>query len=276
MNNKIKSISLLGCGWLGLPLAGSLVSDGFDVWGSSTTSDKISLIEAAGINPVLLELSSEITLPINHPFFQTDILIISIPPKRKTGSIVNYLLQLKALAKRISEVSYDGIILFSTIGVYSHDINGQIREEDADTLNELWQAEEIIRSAAPEKTTVIRFGGLVGPGRHPGRFLAGKKNLPNGNEPVNLIHQADAIGVVRTIIQKQFWGDTFNAVALSHPSRKDFYTKASIALGLEPPEFLPEHKTISRIINADKVRRKLDYHFHFDDPFQMIDNCNSI
>lgn len=275
MNNKIKSISLLGCGWLGLPLAESLVEDGFDVWGSSTTPDKISLIEAADIKAVLLNLSSEISLPANHPFFQTDILIISIPPKRKTGSIVNYLLQLKALAKRINEVSYEAIILFSTIGVYSHDIKGQIREEDADTLNELWQAEEIIRSATPERTTVIRFGGLVGPGRHPGKFLAGKKSLPNGNEPVNLIHQADAIGVVRTVIQKQSWGEIFNAVALGHPSRKDFYPRASASLGLELPEFLPEHKTIDRIINAEKVRRKLHYRFQFDDPFQMIDNCNS-
>jgi len=276
MNNEFKSISLLGCGWLGLPLAESLVKDGFDVWGSTTTPDKLSVMEAAGVNPVLLDLSSEISLPINHPFFQTDILIISIPPKRKTGSIVNYLLQLKALAKRISEVSYDGIILFSTIGVYSHDIKGQIREEDADTLNELWQAEEIIRSASPEKTTVIRFGGLVGPGRHPGKFLAGKKSIPNGNEPVNLIHQADAMGVVRSVIQNQFWGETINAVAAGHPSRREFYIKASTALGSEAPEFLIENKAIDRIITADQVRKKLRYRFQFDDPFQMIDYCKPL
>lgn len=273
MNNKTKSISLLGCGWLGLPLAHTLVESGYEVWGSTTTAAKFSTLEAAGVHPVLLQLSPELSLPAVDPFFKNDVLIISLPPRRKTGSIVNYLLQLKEIAERIGEVRFKGILLFSTTGVYSRDAMGSLREEDADTLNELWQAEEIIRSSSPRQTTVIRFGGLIGPSRHPGRFLAGKKGLLNGDEPVNLIHQKDAVGITRAIIEKNIWGETFNAVAANHPSRKEFYTRAAASLGLELPEFLPDRPSPDRVINADKVRTKLSYSFEFDDPFAMIDYC---
>lgn len=266
------NISLLGCGWLGLPLGQALVHDGFQVWGSTTTPGKLITLELAGLHPVLLSLQPELSLPPDDPFFQTDALIISIPPKRKTGSIVNYLLQLKALAERIEECNFSGVVMFSTTGVYP-ERSGDFKEDDADIENELWQAEEIIRSAAPRKTTIVRFGGLLGPGRHPGKFLAGKKDVPNGGDPVNLIHKHDAIQIVSTIIKQQVWGETFNAVAKEHPLRQEFYTSAALSLGLEPPDFKSSSKVVNRIIDGDYIRLKLKYTFKYDDPMIMLQHC---
>ena len=52
-------------------------------------------------------------------------------------------------------------------------------------------------------STVVRLGGLIGPGRAPGRFLAGRRELPLGDAPVNLLHLTDAVGVLECILESQ-------------------------------------------------------------------------
>jgi 3-hydroxyisobutyrate dehydrogenase-like beta-hydroxyacid dehydrogenase len=55
----MKQISILGCGWLGFPLAKSLHQKGFRVYGSTTSVEKISVFENAGITPFSLRLSED-------------------------------------------------------------------------------------------------------------------------------------------------------------------------------------------------------------------------
>ena len=49
-------ISILGCGWLGLPLAKSLLQNGFSIKGSTTSLKKIFPLQSAGITPFLVRL----------------------------------------------------------------------------------------------------------------------------------------------------------------------------------------------------------------------------
>lgn len=49
-------ISILGCGWLGFPLAKALLLKGFSVKGSTTSSEKLATLEKAGITPFLITL----------------------------------------------------------------------------------------------------------------------------------------------------------------------------------------------------------------------------
>lgn len=50
-------ISILGCGWLGLPLAKQLIKKGFSVKGSTTSEEKISILKTEGIISFLISLS---------------------------------------------------------------------------------------------------------------------------------------------------------------------------------------------------------------------------
>ena len=70
----MQKISLLGCGWLGLPLAKSLLEKGFLVNGSTTSEDKISILKREGIRPFLIslggnEIGSEIDLFLHFSLF---------------------------------------------------------------------------------------------------------------------------------------------------------------------------------------------------------------
>jgi 3-hydroxyisobutyrate dehydrogenase-like beta-hydroxyacid dehydrogenase len=51
-------ISILGCGWLGLPLAKALLENGISINGSTTSIEKLSVLENSGIQPHLIALES--------------------------------------------------------------------------------------------------------------------------------------------------------------------------------------------------------------------------
>ncbi|PCH61795.1 MAG: hypothetical protein COC19_04240 [SAR86 cluster bacterium] len=56
--NKLnKEISLLGCGWLGFPLAINLTRKGYNVKGSTTSESKLAKLKSNGIIPFCIHLS---------------------------------------------------------------------------------------------------------------------------------------------------------------------------------------------------------------------------
>ncbi len=122
------------------------------------------------------------------------------------------------------------------------------------------EAENMLKSLRPGSGTIIRFAGLFGPGREPGRLFPGKKDVPNGFAPVNLIHQEDAVGVACSLIEKDGFGRTYNACAPNHPTRKVFYTEAALGAGLEAPTFI-EEKTSFKIVTSKNVPEFLDYDY---------------
>ena len=52
-------ISILGCGWLGLPLAKTLLENDFSVKGSTTSNDKLSMLKNSGIQPYLISVTED-------------------------------------------------------------------------------------------------------------------------------------------------------------------------------------------------------------------------
>ena len=44
-----KNISIIGCGWLGFPLAKHLIRLGYHIKGSTTSKDKLTKLESEGI-----------------------------------------------------------------------------------------------------------------------------------------------------------------------------------------------------------------------------------
>ena len=121
---------------------------------------------------------------------------------------------------------------------------------------------------------MVRLGGLIGPDRSPGRFLAGRRDLPQGNAPVNLVHLTDVVGVLAAIIQHQAWGHTFNVCAAQHPLRRDFYPAAAKFLQLDSPTFKDEEEGVSgKTIDSSLVRSILPYQFQHDDVMAALAHC---
>ncbi|OOQ61140.1 SDR family oxidoreductase [Mucilaginibacter pedocola] len=253
------TVSILGCGWYGLALAKALVADGFTVKGSTTSPDKLPLLQEAGLIPFIVDLSADTVA--NSGFFTCDVLVIAIPPKARSGAGAEYVPKLERAIEAIHHAGVQKVILISSTGVYA-DLNQEVTELDTPNPNTpagevLFEAEELFRKQTAFKTTILRFAGLIGPGRDPGRFFAGKKNIPNGLAPVNLIQRTDCIGITKAIVAQNFFGHTVNACVTHHPTKMWFYTKAAAESGLPLPEFIPElkeWKTISSKVTGDTLQ----------------------
>nr|WP_294773969.1 SDR family oxidoreductase [uncultured Flavobacterium sp.] len=262
----MKNISILGCGWLGLPLAKSLIAKGFSVKGSTTSSEKISLLQKAGIEAFQIALSEQsINGDIASFLSDSEVLIIDIPPKLRGNSGENFVAKMQHLIPFIQKAGVQKIIFVSSTSVYADD-NSVISEAtqpqpDSESGKQLLETESLLLNNPNFKTTVIRFGGLIGEDRHPIHFLAGRQHLENPNGPINLIHQTDCLAIIEQIIAQDCFGETFNSVTPFHPTRKDYYTQKAIALGLSLPEFDDAKSSVGKTILSDKITALLGYEF---------------
>lgn len=274
--NKLASknnnqISILGCGWLGLPLAKSLLENEFSVNGSTTSLEKISVLERNGIQPFQIELSeTEIKGEIDSFLATSEILIIDIPPKLRSASSESFVKKIQNLIPFIEKSKIEKVVFISSTSVYA-DNNSVVTEATKPNPNtesgkQLAQAENLLQGNPNFKTTVIRFGGLIGEDRHPIHFLAGRKNIENPEAPINLIHQIDCIGIIEKILRQAQndnwdWNETFNAVAPYHPTREAYYTQKAMELHLPLPEFDQTKSSVGKTILSDKLENVFDYKF---------------
>ncbi len=264
----MKKVSICGCGWMGFPLAKRLAEAGYIVKGSTTTWNKLNTIQEQGIEPFRMVLTADGIY--EKDFFDTDILFLNIPPGRKDQDAVNsYPARIKSLFKYLpSDIK---VIFASSTGVYPNN-NAQVDEETIPNPVRksglaVLAAEEIL-SKQFKNLCILRFAGLTGPGRKVGSFLAGKKDLPNGNSLVNLVHLNDCISILQKIIEGNYWGHTFNVVADEHPTREVLYTAKAKLEGLELPSFNKEKGSFKSVSN-EKVKKALGYEFEYPNPISF-------
>lgn len=252
----IKRISLLGTGWLGMPLAERLINIGYVVKGSTTSSVRLAELTQASLQPFVINLET----PDQNPsdFFNSNTLIINIPNRNILG--------FTQLINLIEYSPIQHVLFISSTSVYASS-NQTIKESDSLEIESkpLRQIEKLFIDNPNFKTTIVRFGGLIGGSRHPGKFF--KRGVPakNPRSFVNLIHLDDCINIIEQLIEKDIWQQSFNCCSDSHPTKRDFYTKAASSCGLNKPIFEEAAKDEFKIISNSKIKKYLNYRFvHHD------------
>lgn len=228
-------ISIVGLGWFGSELA-EVLKDQHEVSGthrtelneSNTPSDKI---------------------------MNADVLVLNIPPF--SGQLEWF--------KSWNWQSKTHVVFISSTSVYGQE-EGVLDEETSpepttDNAKLLVHEETWIKTFP--HYTIIRFGGLLGKNRHPGKVLSGRKNLSAGNHPVNLIHLHDAVEFTKLVIEQRREGQCYNLVAPNHPTREKFYQDYCREHGLPLPEFTAE-SSAGKIVSHEKVSRLYQYKMKLD------------
>lgn len=265
-----KRISILGCGWLGFPLSQKFIDTGFEVKGSTTSENKLEILQSNKIQPFLIKLEeNQVNGNIIEFLNDSKILIIDIPPGlrkiTKTSFGKTFVNKIKTLLPFIENSTIEKVIFISSTSVYADFGSIPIVTEkselhpDTESGKQLVEVENLLRNNKNFETTIIRFGGLIGKDRNAIKMLAGKTNIANPEAPINLIHQVDCIGIISEIIQQNNWNETFNAVAPFHPTRKEYYTEKAKALNLPKPEFSENEISIGKIVSSEKLEKALEY-----------------
>jgi nucleoside-diphosphate-sugar epimerase len=264
-------ISILGCGWLGLPLGKFLVEKGHAVKGSTTSTDKIPLIESIGIEPFLLKFSPQIEVQADNEisqFLDSEILILCIPPRAGKYGEDFHVHQIQSLIDNLSTSSVKSIIYTSSTSVYP-ELNREMTEDDEVFENHALIKVENLLKSLPQNITILRCGGLMGGERIPAKYFAGKI-INTGQTPVNYVHQDDVIQIITMILEKGFWNEIFNVVSPEHPMRKEVFLKNCADLGFEKPIFEESTELIPyKIISPQKLILRTGYEFKFSNPLDF-------
>ena len=249
-----RSLAILGLGWLGEPLAQTLLEQGWRVSGTSRQADKVEQLERAGMATQLWDFNAP--LPSHWPErLKAGTLLLCVPP----GKLDAYADTLGALARLAVAGGVTRVIFTSATSVYAG--VGSKTEADAGPDGprgeRMLAAEHAVQACGAERVLILRLSGLVGGNREPGRFLSGRR-FDGGDEPVNLGALEDLLRFIPAVLERDDWPDVLNVSAPHHPSRCDFYGEAARLQGLAPPEFGGggEGKTIdgsalSRWLNMD-------------------------
>lgn len=264
-----KTVAILGCGWLGLPLGAELTRQGYRVNGSTTRPERLPKLTEAGIAPYLLRCAPQPEGDFAGFLGKTDVLVVSIPPRAGQQGDAFHPAQIAALAENLASGGWQPAVVYvSSTSVYP-DSGGEVVETDAVLENHpLVQAENTLRQTGLP-LSVVRFGGLMGYDRVPGKYFIGK-TVMTGGVPVNFIHRDDAVGVLSELIRQRAWGETFNAVAPEHPVRRDIYLRNAEEFGWEAPHFAePATPEPFKVISPNRLVNRLGYRFRFPDPLEF-------
>ena len=253
-------ISILGCGWLGLPLALFLAKNGHSIKGSVRSEDSLKNLQSKGLDALIIDLNND--LDIDPSFLECDILITSTPNKNIIGH--------QRIIKLAESLKVKKIIFTSSTSVYEDsekivEENSPLKETVLKSIEDLY-----IKSIIP--TVILRLGGLIGENRHPGSFFKNKEGIPKPNARINLVHQTDIIEAISKVIELNIESEIYNIVSSEHPKRFSFYQVAYFALNRIERNFdssFDENSTAQKTISGEKIEKiigrkiKLSDHYKF-------------
>lgn len=199
-----KEILIAGCGDIGSGLAQSLHAAGFRVTGLRRRAHLVP----EGIEPLEADLAEPQSLARLRDRSFRYVVIASAAAAYDARSYrrvyVDGLRNLLCVLRGEPD-----LLLLSSTGVY-HQHDGEWVDEDSPTAPRsfsgqlLLEAEALLRTQAPARSTVLRLGGIYGPGRE--RLLREvREGIGCARDPVrysNRIHRDDCVGMLRFLIDR--------------------------------------------------------------------------
>ncbi|KJY83162.1 nucleoside-diphosphate sugar epimerase [Vibrio galatheae] len=273
----MKTISIIGGGWLGKPLGQYLSSIGHKVYVSKTTSEGVEALTQSGVDGFRCDLNQGATELSQHlTATASEIVIGCFPPGFRKGAGDQYLHHWKALIEAAKESKAKRVVMVSSTTVYPSLATDMV-EEDAtlaqaeqnplfsDNGTIMLRAEEALISSGLN-FAIVRCSGLVGPNRHPARFASKLKQVSQ-KAPANMIHLQDAIGAISFMALTDI-STTVNATTPNTVSKAEFYQAALNAVGSAEP-LPPITQQADKRIVANKLS-ELGYRFHFKHTLELV------
>lgn len=247
------NITIIGSGWLALPLAQSLSEQGHKLCVTCTSEDKHDQLLTQGFNTIVYRIGEEIP----KEMLPADVIIMANTCKDITAY--------QTMVKHWPKLFKPQIIFTSTTGVYRED--GQDHDEQSSSMNAEHPTYLIEQVLKPLNANIIRLSGLVGPKRHPGKFFRKSLSVRNPKNHVNLVHLDDAIGLISAVVKQQLIRQVFNACANNHPTKGKFYSHMAKQLDDTILETTQETSSPGKTINNTKS--KTLYTYKHPDVWQM-------
>lgn len=264
------NITIIGLGWLGLPLYYYLSELGFSCVGTTTSKEKYNLLKNKGVAVTQIELKeASVVGPISEFLDHSEVLIINIPPGLRRNPKSNYLAKIEKLIPFIEKSTIKQVLYISSTSVFEDTIffpritNTTNPTALSKVGTQLRAVEETLLNNNNFNTTILRFSGLVDVERHPAKTLSKKDVVANPEAPVNLIHRNDCLGIISAIIEQKKWGEIFNASFPVHQTKQEYYEFTCQKMGLKSPNFSFLNPSKGKLIDGNSTAEALNYTYRY-------------
>eukprot|EP01084_Bolivina_argentea_P137311 241821_1 len=253
---------IIGCGWLGKQIGQHFSQTGWKTMGSYRSNETALAIKAQAIEPFYLDLNDkfEIAKEVSQ---LTNVLVLALPPLQR-DKIKYYGSVLMKIAQQFPK--FTQVIFTNSTGIYPKragvfDESYMFSKEEQ--LSSLYYAEQELSTLLSDRLTILRLGGLIGPYRHPVKYIQGRKMKMDGSAPINFVSSRDIINAIDLIVSEKHFGFLFNLVYPDHPAKNVYYPKIIKRYGLKMVEFGSE-KGMNRCIDGELICKKIGFSYLFD------------
>lgn len=225
MGRSKARVAIIGCGYVGMAAGRALFQAGHSVTGTTTTRERVAEIAACGIDPAVLDVAD---VPRSRAILATrDAVILCVGAGRgRRDYRAVYLAGVTNVLAAVQGSAVTRVIYTSSTRVYGQD-DGSVVTENSSTIpvdedgRTLLAAEQALLEGAARlpafvardrskrlTATVLRLGGIYGPGRDPRERLAGLAGQvrDDGEVFVNLVHVDDIVAALVRLVSVPYHG----------------------------------------------------------------------
>ena len=274
-------VLIIGCGYVGIPLGAELARLGHEVFGLRRSPNSNEELKAAGITPLVTDISDREQLE-------------KLP--RDFDWVVNTVSSTKGGAAEYEQVYLNGtrnvidwltarppkkFVYTSSTSVYGQTDGSLVKESSpaepqSETSRILIQTEQLLINAAQRgnfPAVILRVAGIYGPERGH-LFLQYLRNEAKisgqGERLINMIHRDDLIGAIIAALKSGRAGEIYNAVDDEPVAQIHFFRWLSETLGKYMPPFATEAESTERKrgltqkkVSNRKLKMEMGYQFKY-------------
>ena len=271
-------VLIVGCGYVGFPLATEMARLGHEVYGLRRSA--ALKLQEAGITPLTADITRPETLAALAGNFDWVINCVSSGGGDAEDYRKLYLEGTRNLIKWLAASPLKTFVYTSSTGVYGQN-DGSLVDETSltepatETSKVLVETEKLLLAAAQKgfPAAIVRAAGIYGPGRGYllKQFLRGEARIEGeGGRILNMIHRDDLIGVIIAALERGQPGNIYNAVDDQPVTQRDFFKWLAGKLGQPMPPQAPTDAAITRRrgltnkrISNRRLKTELAYEFKF-------------
>jgi nucleoside-diphosphate-sugar epimerase len=274
-------VLIVGCGYVGLPLGAELAQQGHEVYGVRRSAARADELTAAGIRPLVADVTQPDTLrQLPAPF---DWVVNCVSSSK--GSVEDYravyLAGTRRLIDWLAATPPRKFVYTSSTSVYGQTDGSAVKETHpteppTETGRVLVETEQVWLAAARERgfpAVVLRVAGIYGPdrGHYFKQFLNNEARLEGrGERLLNMIHRDDVVGAILAALKSGRPGEVYNAVDDEPVAQIHLFRWLSETLGKNmPPQATEAEATerkrgfTSKKVSNRRLKMELGYQFKY-------------
>lgn len=250
-------VLIVGCGYVGIPLGAELVKLGHEVFGLRRSADGDAELTAAGIKPLVGDITrAEDLAKLPGPFDW----VVNTVSSSKGGEEEYrqvYLQGTRNLIDWLGPTALKKYVYTSSTSVYGQTDGSVVKEssptEPASATSKLLVETEnlLINTAQTQKfpAVVLRVAGIYGPERGHLflQYLRGEARIAGkGERIINMIHRDDVVTSIIAALKSGRAGEVYNVSDDEPVAQIHFFRWLSETLGKWMPPFATEEENAAR------------------------------